>query len=138
MHLTEFAVERYFSKYEFTAKYMLSSSDCDGYSLNYVVGLANDNDRNRWDNLCLGYTETVGSEFLRMSIKQHSNTIQLDEIFVSSPGEANFILMNVLLTAGDHVVCMSPSYAIPISDCQRPRMFCVVLVTFRSKWKMVL
>jgi len=110
MHLKNFAVERYFSKYEFTAKYMLSSSDCDGYSLNYVLGLANDNDHNRWHDLHLGYTETMGSEFLRMSIKQHYNTIQLDEILVSSPGEANFILMNVLLKAGDHVVCIAPTY----------------------------
>ncbi len=31
MKLKEFSVERYFAKYEFTAKYMLSSSDCDGF-----------------------------------------------------------------------------------------------------------
>ena len=40
MKLKEFAVERYFAKYEFTAKYMLSSSDCDGFSLNEVSKLA--------------------------------------------------------------------------------------------------
>lgn len=110
MNLKDFAVERYFSKYEFNAKYMLSSSDCDGYSLNYVLDLASDVERNRWDNLHLGYTETKGSEPLRMSIMQHYRTIQLDEILVSSPGEANFILMNVMLSAGDHVVCISPAY----------------------------
>ena len=83
MHLKDFAVERYFAKHEFTAKYMLSSSDCDGYSLNYILDLANDNDRNRWNELCLGYTETVGSECLRIAIKQYYNTIQFDEILVS-------------------------------------------------------
>ena len=110
MRIKDFAVERYFAKYEFAAKYLLSSSDCDGYGMDYVLGLASDSEKQLWENLSLGYTETVGSEFLRNAIKQHYETIQLDEILVASPGEANFILMNVLLNAGDHVICMSPMY----------------------------
>jgi len=110
MRIKDFAVERYFAKYEFTAKYLLSSSDCDGYGMDYVLGLASDSEKQLWENLKLGYTETVGSEFLRVAIKQHYETIQLDEILVASPGEANFILMNVLLNAGDHVICMTPMY----------------------------
>lgn len=110
MKLTDFEVERYFAKHEFTAKYMLSSSDCDGYEMSYVLNLASAEEKYSWDNLKLGYTETVGSEPLRQAISQHFSTIQTDEIVVSSPGEANFILMNVLLNAGDHVVCMSPMY----------------------------
>ena len=110
MNLKDFKVERYFAKYEFTAKYLLSSSDCDGYNLNYVLNLASIKEKEQWDNLKLGYTETVGSETLRQAIKQHYTTIALNEIVVSSPGEANFILMNVLLSAGDHVICMSPMY----------------------------
>ncbi len=110
MRLKDFAVERYFAKYEFTAKYMLSSSDCDGYSMNYVLNLASQAEKERWHNLKLGYTETVGSEQLRHAIKQHFSTIGMNEIVVSSPGEANFALMNVLLEAGDNVICMSPVY----------------------------
>src|SRR5450759_1578819 len=110
MNLNDFKVERYFAKYEFTAKYLLSSSDCDGYSMNYVLDLASNEEKEQWNNLKLGYTETVGSETLRQAIKQHYQTIALDEIVVSSPGEANFVLMNVLLNAGDHVICMSPMY----------------------------
>jgi aspartate/methionine/tyrosine aminotransferase len=33
-----------------------------------------------------------------------------DEILVTSPGEANFCLMNVQLERGDEVICMSPAY----------------------------
>lgn len=110
MNLQDFKVERYFAKYEFTAKYLLSSSDCDGYSMNYVLNLASKEEYEQWDNLKLGYTETVGSEFLREAIKPHFQTITLDEIVVSSPGECNFILMNILLNAGDNVICMSPMY----------------------------
>jgi aspartate/methionine/tyrosine aminotransferase len=110
MKLKDFAVERYFAKYEFTEKYMLSSSDCDGYGMDYILNLATDNEKDQWNNLKLGYTETIGSESLRQAIKQHYKTIHLDEIVVSSPGEGNFILMNVLLSAGDNVICMSPMY----------------------------
>lgn len=110
MNLTDFKVERYFAKYEFTAKYLLSSSDCDGYSMSYVLNLASNSEKEQWENLKLGYTETVGSETLRQAIKQHYQNIALDEILVSSPGEANFVLMNVLLRGGDHVICMSPMY----------------------------
>ncbi|MGV8946842.1 MAG: aminotransferase class I/II-fold pyridoxal phosphate-dependent enzyme [Lutibacter sp.] len=110
MKIKDFAVERYFAKYEFTAKYMLSSSDCDGFSMKYVLDLASDDEKNDWENLKLGYTETLGSESLRKAIQQHYQTIGLDEIIVSTPGEANFILMNILLEKGDHVICMSPMY----------------------------
>jgi aspartate/methionine/tyrosine aminotransferase len=110
MKIREFAVERYFAKYEFTAKYLLSSSDCDGYPMEYVLSLASPGERECWDNLKLGYTETRGSLELREAIKQHYRTIETDEIVVSSPGEANFILMNVVLSKGDHVICMTPMY----------------------------
>jgi aspartate/methionine/tyrosine aminotransferase len=110
MNVEDFKVERYFAKYEFSAKYLLSSSDCDGYSMKYVLNLASPTEKEDWGNLKLGYTETLGSEKLRQAIKQHYETIRLDEIVVSSPGEANFILMNILLHAGDHVICMAPMY----------------------------
>lgn len=110
MIIKDFAVERYFAKYEFKTKYLLSSSDCDGYEMEYVLNLATEEEKASWNNLKLGYTETRGSLELRTAIKQHYQTIELDEIVVSSPGEANFILMNVLLTQKDHVICMSPMY----------------------------
>lgn len=110
MKLKDFSVERYFAKYEFTTKYLLSSSDCDGYRMDYVLDLASEEEKLRWGSLQLGYTETIGSEALRCAIKKHYKHIELDEILVCSPGEANFILMNVMLDAGDHVVCMAPMY----------------------------
>ena len=45
MKIKDFAVERYFAKYEFTTQYMLSSSDCDGYSMKYVLDLASANEK---------------------------------------------------------------------------------------------
>jgi aspartate/methionine/tyrosine aminotransferase len=110
MNIKDFAVERYFAKYEFKAKYLLSSSDCDGFPMNYLLGLASSAETECWDTLRLGYTETKGSEPLRHAISQHYEKIGLEDIVVCSPGEANFSLMNVLLKRGDHVVCMAPMY----------------------------
>ena len=110
MELKDFAIERYFAKYEFNAKYMLSSSDCDGFSIAEVLSLASEVEKKDWLNLKLGYTETRGSIPLRKAIQKHYQNIELDEIIVTSPGEANFVLMNVLLSKGDEVVCMAPMY----------------------------
>ena len=80
MKIKDFAVERYFAKYEFTTQYLLSSSDCDGYAMQDVLDLASDKEQNSWNELTLGYTETIGSDPLRAAIQTHYQTIQMDEI----------------------------------------------------------
>jgi aspartate/methionine/tyrosine aminotransferase len=110
MKIKNFAVERYFAKHEFTAKYLLSSSDCDGFPMQYVLDLASKEELEAWNNLRLCYTETRGSLPLRTAIAQHYTKIGVDKIVVGSPGELNFALMNVLLKRGDEVICMSPMY----------------------------
>ena len=110
MKINSFKIERFFARYEFKAKYLMSSSDCDGLALDYLIGLASPEDLNAWNSIKLGYSETRGSLMLRKAISQHYNNIGPDNIVVCSPGEANFALMNTLLDKGDEVVCISPSY----------------------------
>lgn len=105
-----FLLERYFAKHEFNAKYLLSSSDCDGFTLDYVLSSANKWELELWNNLALGYTESLGHPLLREAITRHYNTVNKDEVFVLSPGEANYILMRSCLKPGDEVVCMRPAY----------------------------
>ena len=110
MNIEDFKIERYFARYEFAAKYLLSSSDCDGYSLKYVLGIASAEELKRWETQTFGYTETKGSPALRSAISRHYQSIGTDDLLVLSPGEANFCLMNVLLEKGDEVICMAPMY----------------------------
>ena len=42
MRPAPFALERYFARYEFSAPYLLSSSDCDGLPMNEVLAMAGD------------------------------------------------------------------------------------------------
>ncbi|HOZ30672.1 MAG TPA: aminotransferase class I/II-fold pyridoxal phosphate-dependent enzyme [Bacteroidales bacterium] len=110
MQINDFKLERYFAKYEFSTKYLISSSDCDGYCLEYILSCATKSELDLWNNLKFGYTDSQGSEFLRQSIVNQYSTIKTDNVLVMSPGEANFILMNVLLEPDDEVICMSPAY----------------------------
>jgi aspartate/methionine/tyrosine aminotransferase len=110
MTIKDFAIERYFARHEFTAKYLLSSSDCDGFAMDYVLNLASDEEKNRWNSLKLGYTETRGSHEHRTAIAAHYQHIGTGNIVVGSPGELNFALMNVLLKRGDEVICLAPMY----------------------------
>lgn len=110
MELEPFKLERYFAKYEFNVRYLLSSSDCDGFSMNYVLSCAEHGEMELWNNLTLGYTDSLGHPLLREAIAKHYNTIGRDDVFVLSPGEANYFIMQLCLQKGDEVVCMRPAY----------------------------
>lgn len=110
MKIKNFKLERYFAKHEFTAKYLLSSSDSDGYELNYVLKNASDKDLNLWEKMKLGYTESEGNPLLRKAILQYYKINNIENVVVATPGELNFISMNVLLESSDHVVTVSPCY----------------------------
>lgn len=110
MKIKDFKLERYFAKHEFTAKYLLSSSDCDGYELKYLLECASKDELDLWERLTLGYTESEGNSLLRKAILQYYKIKTIENVVVASPGELNFISMNVLLCANDHVVTVSPCY----------------------------
>ena len=110
MKINHFKLERYFAQHEFTAKYLLSSSDCDGYEMKYVLEQASAKELELWKNLNLGYTESKGNPLLREAILQYYDLKDIENVVVASPGELNFITMNVLLQPGDHAVVVSPCY----------------------------
>ncbi|MEQ9427009.1 MAG: aminotransferase class I/II-fold pyridoxal phosphate-dependent enzyme [Cyclobacteriaceae bacterium] len=110
MKLSEFKLERYFGKHEFNAKYLLSASDCDGFELNYVLEQATKQELSLWNNLKLGYTESEGNPLLREAILQYYNLESIENVVVASPGELNFISMNLLLDHNDHAIVVTPCY----------------------------
>jgi len=64
MKIRPFALERYFAKYEFSVKYLLSSSDCDGLAVKDLLQLADSETKKVWEELKLGYTESLGLHFI--------------------------------------------------------------------------
>ena len=59
--LRPFALEVFFSKWEFTARYNLCASDMQSMTLSELLAIADATDRAAWERLYLGYTETWGS-----------------------------------------------------------------------------
>ena len=110
MKISPFKLERYFDKYEFSAPYLLSSSDCEPLLLNELLALADDKTISEWTILKLGYTESKGDPNLRTEISKLHTSITPDDVIVLVPEEGIFISMNVLLDKGDHVVTTFPGY----------------------------
>ncbi len=112
MQIVPFKLEQYFAKHEFTAKYMLSSSDCDGFPMEQILQQATSEELELWNNLTLGYTEGLGSPFLREAICRFYSNAKPENVLVASPGELSFILMNVLMSGKEkhHAVVVSPAY----------------------------
>ncbi len=110
MNIKPFKLERFFSEYEFSVKYLLSSSDCDGLVQAELLKLADDETRQFWDNLTLGYTESLGHPLLREEIAGMYMGISASDCLVVVPEEGIFISMNAILEKGDHIICTFPGY----------------------------
>lgn len=110
MKLNPFKLERYFARYEFSSRYLLSSSDCDGWLQKDLLALADDETRKLWDNLALGYTESLGHPLLRAEIAGLYSGIDPEECLVVTPEEGIFIALNAILERGDQVICTFPGY----------------------------
>ena len=111
MDIQDFALERYFARWEFRAPYLLCSSDVDAYSLNELLDLADEEGKSLWQHLSLGYTESAGHPLLRQEIAQLYSNVLPEQVLTFAGGEeAIFILMNVLLHTGDHAIVTWPGY----------------------------
>lgn len=111
MKLPDFKLERYFAQWEFVAPYILCASDMQGYPLNDLLSLADDECRHLWHNLTLGYTESAGHPLLRQAIASTYDTIEPDKVLTfAGAEEAIFAVMNVLLEPGDHAIVVWPGY----------------------------
>lgn len=111
MRIAEFALERYFARWEFAVRHVLCASDVQGWSMTDLLGLADDETRALWEDLQLGYTESRGHPLLRREIAGLYATIEPDEVLTfAGAEEAIFCLVNVLLGPGDHAVVTWPGY----------------------------
>jgi aspartate/methionine/tyrosine aminotransferase len=64
-----------------------------------------------WLDTRLGYSEARGSAALRQEIASTYADLTADQVLVTTGAiEANYLLFNTLLDAGDHVVAVNPAY----------------------------
>jgi aspartate/methionine/tyrosine aminotransferase len=121
--MRDFALEVYFSKWEFVAKYNLTGSDAENMTLGELLSLAGDADRTAFNSLSLAYTETWGAPELRDEIARTYEAIsRRDVLCFAGAEEGIYTAMRVLLGPGDHAIVVTPNYqaaeSIPLSICE--------------------
>jgi len=111
MQIEDFALERYFARWEFAVRHVLCASDVEPYSLAELLELADDDARARWDSMRLGYTESLGHPALREEIAALYPGLGSDDVMTfAGAEEAVFLCMHALLGASDHAVVVWPAY----------------------------
>lgn len=111
MRLADFALERYFARWEFAVQHVLCASDVEGWPMADLLALADDESRAMWDALGLGYTESTGHPLLRKEIASLYQSIEADDVLVfSGAEEAIFCLLSTSLQEGNHVIVTWPGY----------------------------
>jgi len=110
MKISDFKLECYFGKYEFSAPYLLTQSDCESMHTEDLLAMepgAKEEYMKQW----LGYTETWGDPILRKEIACLYKDMSMENVLVfHGAQEAIFDCMNVLLASGDHMIAMYPNY----------------------------
>jgi aspartate/methionine/tyrosine aminotransferase len=120
--MRDFALEVYFSKWEFAARHHLTASDAQSLTLAELLGHASPADRDRFDNLHLGYTQTFGASLLRAEIAATYETIARDQLLCFAGAEEGiYVAMRTLLGPDDHAIVITPNYqaaeTIPLGLC---------------------
>ena len=78
--MRDFALETYFSRWEFSARYHMTASDLESLSLPELLAMATPEDRQAYETLWLGYTETWGMPALRDEIAATYDTAKPEDV----------------------------------------------------------
>ena len=115
MKIETFALERWMTTYETRVDYDIAESGILPLTTNDLLALEPPGKRDqtlaRLLDLRLGYSEAPGSFELRSLLAATYTDTGPEHILVTTGAiEANFLLFNVLLDPGDHVVAVHPAY----------------------------
>lgn len=120
--MRDFALEVFFSTWEFAARHHLTASDAQSMALGEVLALGSDADRARFESLHLGYTKTWGATPLLEAIAGTYDSLGPEHVLCFAGAEEGiYVAMKVLLGPDDHAVVVTPNYqaaeTIPLTIC---------------------
>lgn len=115
MRIERFDLERWMTTWELDVDYDIAESGILPLSLDDLYELIGTDAaadlEARIRSTPLGYSEARGTEALRTILADTYERATAEDILVTTGAiEANFLLFNALLEAGDHVVAVSPAY----------------------------
>lgn len=110
MNPAPFQLERYFAVHEFTARYLMCSSDPESMSIADLLAFE-PGSAEGLGQTWLGYTEYPGAPALRRELATLYETIGVENLIVHTGAqEAIFSFVNTMLKAGDHMIVHMPGY----------------------------
>jgi aspartate/methionine/tyrosine aminotransferase len=115
VRIEPFQLERWMTTYETTARWDIAESGIFPMSTREIIELLPVDERehtlDRLLDVRLGYSEACGSAELRDAIASTYENTSPDEVLVTTGAiEANYLLFNELLAAGDRIVIVDPAY----------------------------
>lgn len=121
--LPDFKLETHFSKWEFKARYHMTASDAESISMRDLLAMATPEEREEFEGLWLGYTETFGALDLRETIEAtFQNRIASDILCFAGASEGIFAANTVILDKDSHAIVVTPNYqsheTLPIAICE--------------------
>lgn len=121
--LPDFRLETHFAKWEFTARHHMTASDAEAMRLDELLAMASDADREAFERMWLGYTETWGAPDLRAEIaRTYAGRSAEDVLCFAGASEGIFAANTVLLEQTDHAIVVTPNYqsheSMPLAICE--------------------
>ncbi len=115
MKIEPFLLERWMTRHETHVKYDIAESGILPLTVNDLLSFEPEEARaaalEALLRLPLGYSEARGTAALRSALAATYTSVTPEQILVTTGAiEANYLLFNVLLDAGDHVIAPYPAY----------------------------
>ena len=109
--LPDFRLETHFSKWEFKARYHMTASDAEAMSMRDLLAMATPEEREAFEGMWLGYTETFGAPDLRAAIAANfAKQSTSDILCFAGASEGIFAANQVILDQDSHAVVVTPNY----------------------------
>ncbi len=120
--LPDFRLETHFSRWEFKARYHMTASDAESIRLRDLLAMASPAEREDFEDLWLGYTETFGAPDLREVIAEtYENRGSAEILCFAGASEGIFAANAVLLDKDSHAIVVTPNYqsheTLPLATC---------------------
>ena len=121
--MRHFELEKFFSRWEFTARHHMTASDIESLRVSDLLAMAAPEDREAFESLWLGYTETWGAPDIRQEIAATYDELEPEHVLcLAGAGEGIYAAMRVLLGRHDHAIVVVPNYqsaeTVPLEVCQ--------------------
>nr|MBA2289618.1 aminotransferase class I/II-fold pyridoxal phosphate-dependent enzyme [Chloroflexia bacterium] len=115
MKIETFELERWMTTWELNVSHDITESGVSPLSITELLTLSDMTDAHGYIDRLLAsqqlYSEARGTEELRTSIANTYASVGPDDVLVTTGAiEANYLVFNVLLNPGDHVVVTTPCY----------------------------